>query len=364
MIFAIASRRGAGVLHSARMPKSLGRLVAATLTTIAFAACGSSGAPAGPAACPALERTSAASVLCKWTDHPSDPVLAPEGQPITGDPSVLAPEQSPDGQWHLFAWQFPGIVHYASPDGVAWSMVDLPFKTGSIRPNVFKEGKVYHLLFEKFSRVIAPQASTIQMSDSTDLVTWSEPVTLLEPTLPWEMETQSTVGNPFVLARDGEYWLYYSAAGVTLADAGYTEPKYIGLARAKDLRGPYTKRAQPILVPDAKVAWRNLGAGAMKLLADKYSNRWVAMENGIYTDSAGASHSAIQVLESDDGVTWTESCPTPPLAPTGAGWKKAFVYASCTVRRSGELRVYYNGRDGWADGIERIGFSSVTLPCP
>lgn len=342
-----------------------GHVHASTIATVVVAAaiaC-SSGHASAPAACAALSQTSASALLCQWTDFPGDPVLAPQGEPIVGDPTLLTPEESPDGRWHLFAWTFAAIVHYASPDGVAWSEIDRPFKIGSVRPYVYKEGGVYHLFFEKFTQVAAPQSSHIQVSDSADLVTWSDPVTILEPSLDWERETQTTVGNPFVVARDGQYWLYYSAAGVLLPDTGFTEPRYVGLARASDLRGPYTKEPRPIISPDAQVAWRNLGSGSMKLLDDKYGGRWVALENGIYRDTAGATHSAIQVLESDDGVAWREACPSPPLGPTGAGWKKAFVYAPDTTRRKGDLRVYYNARDGWADGVERIGFSSVKLPC-
>lgn len=40
-----------------------------------------------------------------------------------------------------------------------------------------------------------------------------------------------------------------------------------------------------------------------------------------------------------------------------AGWKRAFVYAFATARVGPELRVYYNARDGWAQGVERIGMS-------
>lgn len=335
------------------------------VTTLSFAACKDDAgtAPPVPTKCAALDQTAASAALCKWSDHPGNPVLAPPGEAIVGDPSLLAPEVSPDGRWHLFAWLFTGIVHYASSDGIAWTEVDRPFPIGSVRPYVFEEKGVYHLLFERFSQIVPPQVSAILTSESTDLVTWSEPVTILEPTLDWEKETQSTVGNPFVVARDGEYWLYYSAAGVLLPDTGFTEPRYIGLARAKALRGPYLKEPRPIIAPDAKIAWRNFGSGSMKLLADKYAGRWVALENGIYQDAAGATHSAIQVLESDDGVAWREACAAPPLAPSGDGWKKAFVYAFDTVRRRGDLRVYYNARDGWKEGKERIGFSSLTLPC-
>ena len=331
-------------------------------TCSALASCSGDSGDAAPADACTPARTTAAA-LCHFTEYAGNPVLAPPGEPITGDPSVLPPEASPDGRWHLFAWVFAGIVHYASPDGIAWTEVDRPFKIGSVRPYVFRDGGQYHLVFERFSQIAPPQVSHIQIADSPDLVTWSEPVTILEASLDWEKETQSTVGNPYIVARDGEYWLYYSASGVSLPDAGYTEPRYIGLARSGSLRGPYVKEPKPIVSPDPAVPWRNLGSGSLKLLGDRYGGKWVALENGIYKDGAGATHSAIQVIESDDGVSWHDACPSPPLAPTGAGWNKAFVYAFDTVRRGAEVRVYYNARDGWMDGVERIGFSSTTLTC-
>lgn len=337
-------------------------LTALVSACAALASCGGdSDGPAPPADCTPARTTAAA--LCHLTDYPGNPVLAPPGEPITGDPSVVPPEASPDGRWHLFAWILSGIVHYTSPDGIAWTEEDRPFKIGSVRPYVFRDGGQYHLVFERFIQVAPPQASRIQISDSTDLVNWSDPVTILDASLDWEKETQATVGNPFIVPRDGQYWLYYSAAGVSLPDAGYTEPRYIGLARATSLHGPYVKEPKPIVSPDPAVPWRNLGSGSMKLLADKYGGRWTALENGIYKDAAGATHSAIQVLESDDGVAWREACPSPPLVPSGAGWNEAFVYAFDTVRRGADVRVYYNARDGWKDGVERIGFSSTTLTC-
>ena len=349
--------------HRMRCSNPVRALVPATLV-VAGAVLSACGSDPPSNACAALATTPASAVLCQWTDYPGNPVIAPPTEPIVGDPTVVAPEDSPDGQWHLFAYTFGGIEHYTAPDGIAWTFVDKPLPLGAVRPYVFKEGGTYHLLFEKFSRLLAPQISNIQMIDSTDLVTWSDPVTLLEPTLAWEMETQTTVGNPFVIRRDGQYWLYYSAAGSLMPDnTGFTEPRYIGLARATDLRGPYTKEPKPIISPDPSVPWRTIASGSLKLLADPYDGRWVAMENGLYQDNAGATHSAIQVLESDDGVAWREVCPTPPLAPSGTGWKSAFVYAFATVRRKGDLRVYYNARNGWADGVERIGFSSVSRTC-
>ncbi len=89
----------------------------------------------------------------------------------------------------------------------------------------------------------------------------------------------------------------------------------------------------------------------------------IALENGIYRDGSGASRSAIQVLESEDGVSWSELCAEPPLQPARTGWKSSFVYAFDSTRVDGNLRVYYNAREGWAEGVERIGMASVRLPC-
>ena len=332
------------------------RLVAIVIGIVLAAACSSA-----PQCEPDLDTTPAAT-LCAWTDAPQNPLIAPPANlDIIADPTVIEPDDSPDGRWHLFAHALTAMYHYVSADGVAWTEVGkLPFSLGALRPYVFKEGAVYYLFFEQF---LALDHSVIQVMESTDLATWSAPTTVLEPTFDWEKAFQTTVGNPFVVARDGEYWLYYSAAGVYLDDAGYSEPLNIGVARATDVHGPYVKQAQPIITPDAAVSWRNLGAGSIKLLDDRYAGRWTALENGIYRDDAGNSRSAIQVLESDDGVSWREVCPAPPLAPTDAGWKQSFVYAFDTTRRGDELRVYYNAREGWSNGVERIGMSSLSLPC-
>ncbi len=212
-----------------------------------------------------------AALLCAWQDHPANPLIEPpEGQFLLGDPAVVEPGDAPDGKWHLFANGLLGLYHYVSADGVAWEEVDNFFGIGTVRPFIYLEGGTYYLLFEQFT---ALGVSEIQLTASHDLHAWSEPTTVLRPELDWEKESQTTVGNPFLLFRDGQYWLYYSAAGVYLEDAKYTEPRYIGLARAPAIGGPYVKMSQPIIAPDAGVAWRNLGAGSLKLLDDRYAGR-------------------------------------------------------------------------------------------
>lgn len=305
-----------------------------------------------------------AELLCDWEASPQNPLVEPPGTEfLIGDPTVLRPDEAPDGQWHLFANSLLGIHHYTSEDGLDW--VKQSGTLGDIaafRPFVFIEDGTYYLFYEQFRS----GGSEIRRIDSTDLVTWSEPLTVLRPELDWEETYQSTVGNPYVMRRDDDpaapYWLYYSADGALLEDTGFPEPRVIGLARAPSLDGPWTREAEPLIVPSAEDPWRNLGAGSLKLLDETVGGRLIALNNGIYQSEDGVSGSAIRVLSSADGLVWADVCGAPVLAPDGEGWDAAFVYAFDTARVGDTLRVYYNARDGYAQGTERIGMATQRLP--
>ena len=158
------------------------------------------------------------------------------------------------------------------------------------------------------------------------------------------------------VARDGDkFRLYYSTGQVFLKDLGFPEPRYIGFAESDDLLGPYIKNPEPLFGPEPDHPYRNRGAGAIKVYRDEEKNRWVGFNNGIYTDEQNRSRSAIMVLTSTDGVSWTERFPDPIIGPD-MGWKRALVYQLDAVPRpDGSLWVYYNSRDGWRFGRERIG---------
>ncbi len=312
---------------------------------------------------PAADSTDAArlAALCAWQEHPSNPlILPPDGEWLIGDPTVLKPDESPDGQWHLFANSLVGIYHHTSADGITWQRIEpILFQLGYIRPFILRDGGVYHLFYERF---LNANTSQIEQVSSTDLATWSTPTTVITADQPWEKEGMATVGNPFVELRDGTYWLYYSATTVYLADAGFNEPRYVGLARSTSLAGPWKKEAQPILRPDAAEPFRNHGAGSFKMLDGGWTDRRIGLENGIYLDAQGHSRSAILVLQSADGLTWRPACDAPIIVPHGEAWEKALIYAFDTARVGNELRLYFNARDEWKDGAERIGMARTTLP--
>ncbi len=319
------------------------------------------GAPSSDASSRADGNASLAALLCEWKVHPGSPLIEPpEPETLLGDPTVVGPEESPDGSWHLFANTLMGIHHFTSADGLSWERLDKRVGgIGAMRPFIIKEGPSYYLFYEKFEGL---DRSTIQVVESHDLTDFGEPATVLEPTLPWEREPQHTVGNPYVTRRDGTFWLYYSASGVDLPDCGFREPLHIGVATAPEISGPYEKRPEPILSPSKGLPFRNLGAGSIKLMDEEIGGRRIALTNGIYTDERGASRSAISVMASDDGVAWEDVCPAPVITPTDEGWMTALVYAFDTMRAGDEIRIYFNARDGWAVGTERIGLATLQLP--
>jgi len=287
----------------------------------------------------------------EWTPHPASPLIRPVFPGwLIGDPVVLTPGESPDGAWHLFSNSVLWIHHYTGPDGIRWKR--LGRVCHGMRAFVFRENGTYFLFYERHA---SPRRSVLMVRYSRDLAAWSRPVKVLVPEFSWETAVTRTVSCPCVVKAGGRYRMYYSAASVFLKDLGFCEPLHIGVAESDALLGPYVKRLEPILSPQGGHPFRSLGAGAVKVYADPENDRWVGFNNGIYRDEQGRTRSAILVLTSRDGLAWDEPFPEPIIRP-GEGWKRALVYQLCMVPRpGGEVWLYYNARDGWRFGVERIG---------
>ncbi len=296
-----------------------------------------------------------------WNLHPENPLIQPPYRtplPVIADPTFIQPHQAPDEQWHLFAHSMHGIHRYTSPDGIAWQMADTVVPKVSMRPYIRKFDGFYYLFYEKVTSVFFPWQSYLEVRRSEDLITWSEPTTLLEPSLPWHIGLSGkgqAVGNPCVLQVDDGFMMFYSAGLVLLKDCRFNEPAYIGIARSKDILGPYTPDSDPILGPDPDDPYANLGAGAIKVL--KIDDGYVGFQNGIYWDNAHShSGSAIRRVFSTDGRTWSVHDHDPIIKPD-QGWKKSHVYALDVQPVDDHWNLYFNARDGWLIGKERIGLA-------
>lgn len=296
-----------------------------------------------------------------------NPVIEPPGlSPVIADPTFIAPAGSPDGMWHLYAHSVWGVHHHASADGISWERKEIVARN-AMRPYLYSEGGLYYLFYERYRplQIFFPWAplpkwkSRIEVRISSDLKHWSVPAVVATPALEWHGDDKygRSIGNPCLVKAGGRFMLYYSASLVRIDDCGFNEPKYIGVAFADAVTGPYRHHPEPLIAPDTRDRWRNLGAGSIKVL--KVADGFAGFLNGIYFDSAiRHSGSAISVLKSGDGLSW-EYLAGETIKKPGEGWQRSHVYA-CDVKfvqETGTWHLYYNARDDWhwTDGTERIG---------
>lgn len=299
------------------------------------------------------------------TEHPENPIIGPRfPQWMIADPTVLLPDETPDGLWHLFANTIPPrIHHFTSRDGVRFRPISECCE-GGMRPFVRRFEGLYYLYFEQI-RWAVPLRSRIVYVTSTDLRIWSRPKPLLAPSFPWHGRLHRTCGNPCVIPWRGQFHLFYSAATVFLKDCFFMEPRHIGHAVSDSPAGPFIPDPQPVLSPSPSDSFRNLGAGAIKVLVDPDDGSLWGFNNGIYQDKDRHSRSAIRLVHSTDGLEWKDLPGKDLLVPGGTGWKKALVYAlDVRLLKEGSLVMFYNARDGWLKGTERIGLANLQAPGP
>jgi len=293
----------------------------------------------------------------KWLDHPANPLIEPpRPEWMIADPTVLSPDQTPDGRWHLYANSVGFIHHFVSGDGIEWTKVGKRLFRG-FRPFLYVEDETCYLMYELHAR---PWYSRIVVRTSSDISRWSDFRVLLAPSLPWDGKVIRFLGNPCLVKAGDEYRLYYSSSWIWLWDCMYFEPRNVGVATASSLLGPYTKSPEPLIAPTPGHRYLNFGAGSVKVITDGEGGWWM-FNNGIYKDEEKRSRSAIILWHSRDGFAFEQKTPAAIIGPEPAGWKRAFVYAFCLVDYANEFRLYYNARDGWLRGSERIGMARAEL---
>lgn len=305
-----------------------------------------------------------------FTLYENNPIIKnPINSFVVADPSVLTPDSSPDGKWHLFCHTFYGINHYSGDDGINFRKVRKVVSDAQ-RPHIDYADGEYYLCYEKtrstlmrlFSLFGAKWKSEIYCTTSPDLKKWSKPKRVLAKTREFEEDERGVaISNPFLLSTKDGYRLYYSCGQTFIKDCGFCEPTHISFAESKAPDSGYISRTKPIISPDKNSSYLNLCSGCIKVYELK--DCYIGLQNGIY-ESEGKSHSAIMLLKSSDGIDFEFVKPLiVPQICSQSNWMAQYVYACSLVKYNNELRIYFNARNvsDTLKGRECIGFIKAEL---
>ena len=303
-----------------------------------------------------------------------NPVIKRHGlSPVVADPSVVTPDESHDGRWHLVCHSIFAIEQYVSDDGYCWEYAGRIAKR-AMRADINRIDGEYYIYYEHLQPflkkikglVFGGWVSDIRLIKSRDLVSFSKPVPVLDNSMDYATDERGTeISNPFLLRFEGKYRMYFSAGQVYLEDCGFCEPKYISIAESESPDGPFTARILPIIAPDKNERWRNMCSGCIKVYRVK--DGYIGIQNGIYKDENGDSHSATVLLSSENGTDfkYVRDLLAPQICPESSNstWMRQFVYASSLSYYDGKLWLFFNARNT-ADmlrGREHIGLYSAEL---
>ena len=299
------------------------------------------------------------------------PLMKPWGGSwVVADPSLLTPETSHDGKWHMFFHTTFGVYHAESDDGLDFAK-PVKITNRAMRPNINLIDGRYYLFFERTRPLImnalnvvniAKWNSEIAVVESTDLKSWTSPRPVIRNTREYERSDRGTsISNPYLLQENGINRLYYSCGLTYIKDCGFCEPTYISYAESKRITDGYLSAEKPIISPDKTDPYLNLCSGCLKVY--RMSDGYIGIQNGLY-EKDGKSHSAIILLTSADGLNFKfAKLLIEPQVVDGSDWMKQFVYASHLVKYGDILRIYFNARDV-ADpilGRECIGYAEAKI---
>lgn len=284
--------------------------------------------------------------------YENNPVLKnPPSSFVVADPSVLTPETSHDGKWHLFCHTFFGVYRYESEDGISFENKGRIVRR-AMRPDINRVDGKYYLFYERTRPVIlnalsllgVKWKSEIYCTESKDFTSWSEPYLALGKSRYYEVDSHGqALSNPFLMKVGEKFRLYYSCGQTFIKDCGFCEPRHISFAESHKVASDYVSRSEPIISPDENNKYLNLCSGCLKVY--KLSDCYIGLQNGIFQEN-GKSHSAIMLLRSDDGENFEFVKQfLVPQKCGGSNWMAQYVYACCLTYYQGKLRLYFNARN-------------------
>lgn len=238
----------------------------------------------------------------------------------------VAPIRAPDGRVHVFFSRWPaerGMSGWINACEIAHAVAPSPegpyTVTGTVlaprgpgfwdattchNPHVRRVGDRYALFYmgNANGRTDTKRIG-LALADSLD-GPWQRPdAPLLEPGPDGAWDDHCTTNPAFILHPSGEYWLYYKSWNTADYLAGAPpvrgNRKY-GLAVADRLEGPYRKHpANPLVDFSGRGANRQCEDACVWLEADGRF-RMIVRDMGVFNHEVGL------IMESDDGLAWSE----------------------------------------------------------
>lgn len=168
---------------------------------------------------------------------------------------------------------------------------------GAIDPTYFHDpaGGDY-VIWKQESNGMPPAGTPLfaQPIDVATLTLTGERTELLRNDLPWEA---NLVEGPWMIARGGWYYLFYSANA-------YVDHRYAtGVARARSPIGPFEKHGAPLLSSTAADCWQGPGHGAVVQAPD---GRDVFVYHAWEKDKVGHGHPRVGLV---DEIRWHDDWP-------------------------------------------------------
>ena len=206
------------------------------------------------------------------------------------------------------------------------------------------------------------------MCNSTDLVTWSKPKTLItSDNVSYAVDYLNTprISRPQLVKVGRHYRLYFGASHLILPDSKQKVSRYLTYAESDTIDGLYKcNQDKPLLQPSGDDEYCNLGVGSFRLLAVK--DGFVAFNcPATWNAKRNRSETNLFLMYSEDGLTWKRE-KKPILTPAEQGWANRYIMG-CDVHYKTQEDCWYcyfcaNGDNKKYIRKEAIGLLIGNLP--
>lgn len=253
-------------------------------------------------------------------------------------PSIVLPEDSPDGSYHMFTSSFFFLNHYTSTTALEWKKKDF-FSPYTHSPQLYREGGVYYMLSESHDRQmesrktkdVTKRGSKIYLSQSSDLDKWTEESVVLDAKKISQAsfrQRPSRIYGAHIVPWNGRYRIYFGAGDVCLFDSKVKVSSVLMYAESQFIEGPYKVNAQPVLSIAPDSAYMSLAVG--HCFVYPCSDALVLIASSQYFDKKEKrSRSALLLFISRDGNEFSFVRPLFFLPDTP--WANVALTSSCLI---------------------------------